>query len=181
MLGATFFLAFWIILGLGFFFTAVRGGPRGARDTLQTQSPGGRRAATVTFVVLYVILGALIPTALLLGNHDNASAQVKGVKLSTHAKATYEANGKKVTVEGNEKRGRTLFGEQCGVCHTLSEANADGQVGPNLDQLKPNVGLVINALQLGRQRGNGTMPANILPDQDDQNDVALFVAKVAGR
>ena len=28
---------------------------------------------------------------------------------------------------------------QCGVCHALQAAGSDGQIGPNLDQLKPSI------------------------------------------
>ena len=27
---------------------------------------------------------------------------------------------------------------QCGACHTLQAAESDGQIGPNLDMLKPS-------------------------------------------
>ena len=32
---------------------------------------------------------------------------------------------------------------QCGVCHTLQEAGSKGQIGPNLDQLKPQIPQII--------------------------------------
>ena len=44
MLAVILFLGFWVVLALVLFFVAVRGGLGGARDTLQTQSRGGRRA-----------------------------------------------------------------------------------------------------------------------------------------
>jgi mono/diheme cytochrome c family protein len=66
----------------------------------------------------------------------------------------------------------------CGACHTLSEANAIGKVGPNLDQLKPTRQLLQSAITQGRQRGNGTMPANLLPDPNDQKAVIDFVYEV---
>ena len=28
---------------------------------------------------------------------------------------------------------------QCGTCHVLQSAGSDGQIGPNLDQLKPTI------------------------------------------
>ena len=45
MLATVAFLAFWVVVGLVLFFIALRGGPRGARATLQSQSRGGRRTA----------------------------------------------------------------------------------------------------------------------------------------
>ena len=73
-----------------------------------------------------------------------------------------------------------VFGERCNNCHTLAAANTAGKVGPNLDQLKPPYALVLNAIQTGRIRGQGTMPADIVSGKDAQ-DVARFVAAVAGK
>ena len=32
---------------------------------------------------------------------------------------------------------------QCGVCHTLKAAGSEGNIGPNLDQLKPSIDHII--------------------------------------
>ena len=32
---------------------------------------------------------------------------------------------------------------QCGVCHTLQAAGSEGQIGPNLDLLKPQMSQII--------------------------------------
>ena len=44
---------------------------------------------------------------------------------------------------------------QCGMCHTLQAAGSEGQIGINLDQLKPLMAQVIAAVT----NGNGVMPA----------------------
>ena len=43
---------------------------------------------------------------------------------------------------------------QCGMCHTLKAAGSEGQIGINLDQLKPLMSQVIMAVT----NGNGVMP-----------------------
>ena len=43
---------------------------------------------------------------------------------------------------------------QCGVCHALQAAGSDGQIGPNLDQLKATVPQIISAVT----NGIGVMP-----------------------
>ena len=43
---------------------------------------------------------------------------------------------------------------QCGMCHTLQAAGSEGQIGINLDQLKPLMPQVIMAVT----NGNGVMP-----------------------
>ena len=175
MLPALLFAAFWVVLGLALFVVAVRGGPRGVRAALQTQTRGGRKAVGVSFVVAYLGFGVVLPIAFLTGNHANASAQYAGVKL-----------------DASEKSGRQLFGQHCGICHTLAAANAIGKVGPNLDQLQPAESLVLRTVNNGCLQspprgdasetclGQGTMPASILQGKDAQ-DVAAFVARVAGK
>jgi mono/diheme cytochrome c family protein len=168
------FVAFWVVIALALFFIAVRGGIVGARAALQTQSRGGRKFMAVLFMIMYVGFGVAIPLALLTGNHANASSQVGGVKLTAA-----------------EKRGRELFGLHCGVCHTLAAANTNGKVGPNLDQLRPPQNLVYSTIINGCIQnptpgssqsclGYGTMPAAVVQGKQAQ-DVAAFVAKVAGR
>ena len=44
---------------------------------------------------------------------------------------------------------------QCGVCHTLEVAGSDGQIGSNLDELKPKLEQVIFTVT----NGIGVMPA----------------------
>ena len=38
---------------------------------------------------------------------------------------------------------------QCGVCHTLQAAGSTGTIGPNLDQLKPQMPQIIAAVTNG--------------------------------
>ncbi len=174
MLATVLFLALWVVLALVLFFIAARGGMGGARAAFQTQSRGGRRAISVIFVILYVGFGIALPTAFLTGNHANASSQIGGVKLTKE-----------------EGRGRELFGQVCGMCHTLAAANTVGKVGPNLDMLKPPYSLVYNTINNGCLQnpppgspqaclGQGIMPAQLLQSRD-ANDVSQFVAKVAGK
>lgn len=54
--------------------------------------------------------------------------------------------------------GRKLFTTvtpACALCHTLKDAGAKGEVGPSLDELKPDRERVIKALKVGI----GQMPA----------------------
>jgi mono/diheme cytochrome c family protein len=173
VLATILFLAFWVVLALGLFFVAVRGGPGGAREAFQTQSRGGRKAVWTIFAILYVGFGVAMPVAFLTGNRARASSQVGGIKLNA-----------------DQKRGRELFAEHCGVCHTLAAANAIGKVGPNLDQLRPPAGLVLNTIANGCLQnpppnspqtclGQGTMPPDLVAGKDAR-DVADFVQKVAG-
>jgi mono/diheme cytochrome c family protein len=175
LLGVGLFIAFWVLLAFGLFFVAARGGPGGARATVQRQSRAANRLAGLTFTVFLIGFGIVLPVVLLTGNHANASAQVGGMRLTQ-----------------GEKTGRELFGEHCAVCHTLSAANAIGKVGPNLDTLKPPASLVLNTVNNGclpnasganaaeQCLGQGVMDAGIVQGRDARN-VANFVARVAGK
>jgi mono/diheme cytochrome c family protein len=175
VLAVALFIAFWALLGIVVFFVAARGGPAGARATLQTQTRGGRKALAVIFLVVYLGFGVAIPLVFLTGNRANASSQVGGIKLNSA-----------------EKMGRELFGQHCAVCHTLAAANAVGKVGPNLDTIQPSQDLVLHTITNGCFQspppsdsaatclGQGTMPPLILQGKQAQQ-VASFVAKVAGK
>ena len=160
-------LAFWLVAGLGVFFVAFRGGGRRRRG------PGGprggdtrasRRAVAITAIVVWVIFGLGLPALVLAtnGGSNQSGVAFGGVDLSP-----------------TQVHGRELFARNCATCHTLHAVNAVGKVGPNLDQLRPPEALVLNAIQTGRARGNGQMPADLVAGPDAKA-VASFVAAVAG-
>jgi mono/diheme cytochrome c family protein len=65
----------------------------------------------------------------------------------------------------------------CGGCHTLAAANSSGNVGPNLDDLKPDFATVQNQVE----NGGGGMPAfggDLSAGEIDA--VARYVADNAG-
>jgi mono/diheme cytochrome c family protein len=75
--------------------------------------------------------------------------------------------------------GKQVFASAgCGGCHTLKDAGSSGNVGPNLDQLKPSKQRVAHQVEVG----GGPMPAfkGQLSDAQIQA-VAAYVASVAGK
>ena len=91
-------------------------------------------------------------------------------------------------------RGQQLFTQKCGSCHTLTAAGTNGQVGPNLDfafkEARANgqdpdtfEGVVKAQVENPRpatpQQVSTYMPADLVTG-DDLNDVASYVASVAG-
>ena len=164
------FLAFWILLGLGVFFAAMRGGPRGAREALHTQSKLGHRLVTLSIVLLFAF-GLAVPALVLAFNSAHkASVAVGGLRLTA-----------------DQVAGRTLFARSCAVCHALSATKSVGRTGPNLDvrvgeDIATPAGrkaLVLDAIKEGRARGLGQMPA-LLYQGKEAEQVAQFVATVAG-
>jgi mono/diheme cytochrome c family protein len=86
-------------------------------------------------------------------------------------------------------RGKQLFTQKCGACHTLAHASTTGSVGPNLDvafhqdradgiKSTSIEGLVSYWIQYPNTQG--TMPAMLYKGQDAQN-VAAYVAFVAAQ
>jgi cytochrome c oxidase subunit 1 len=80
---------------------------------------------------------------------------------------------------GNPAAGRQLFAANCGGCHTLKAAGTSGTVGPNFDQVKPPLSLVLDRVT----NGKGAMPSFRLQLSKQQiKDVAAFVvASKSGR
>jgi cytochrome c6 len=78
-------------------------------------------------------------------------------------------------------QGRKVFLEisnpPCGLCHTLADAGAAGQVGPILDELKPTADRVRTAVT----NGIGPMPPNEGLTKEQVEAVALYVSAVAGK
>lgn len=75
--------------------------------------------------------------------------------------------------------GRALFTKgavpACAICHTLKDAGAEGQVGPVLDELKPDANRVATALR----NGVGNMPSFKASLSEDQiNTLARYIATV---
>ena len=140
------FVLVWVVLGLGLLFIALSGGPSGATEQLMSTSRAGRRVAIVLFAISLVVLGFVIPAAVVRADKNKDDIP--------------EANVSDLTE--SEKHGRELFGLRCANCHTLQAANAIAQVGPNLDQIRPNKATVLNAIENGKSAGNGQMARRAL-------------------
>ena len=80
---------------------------------------------------------------------------------------------------GDATAGKAVFTSAgCVGCHTLADANAHGTVGPNLDDAKPPLSLVVTRVT----KGAGAMPSFKGQLSDKQiADVAAFVSSAAGR
>jgi mono/diheme cytochrome c family protein len=79
---------------------------------------------------------------------------------------------------GGATAGKEIFASSgCGGCHSLKAAGASGAIGPNLDNLAPEVEQVVTQVT----NGGGGMPAfgGKLSDKEIQ-DVAAYVADSTG-
>ncbi|HLV77737.1 MAG TPA: cytochrome c [Marinobacter sp.] len=89
--------------------------------------------------------------------------------LSLQAWASDTEQGKQIFTQGAQP--------SCTICHTLADAGSAGEIGPNLDELKPSFEQVVNAVT----SGVGVMPAfeESLSEAQIQA-VARYVSGVTG-
>jgi cytochrome c553 len=165
VIGTLVFVLVFLAIGLSVVLAAMRSGRPPAGD--KPESRGVRRAWGVGIAVVIIAIGLALPALVLVNNGDDHASEGAGG----------------VTLNAAETNGRELFARNCATCHTLAGSHAVGRVGPNLDtlnggDLKP--AFVLDAIEKGRARGNGQMPAGLLVGQDAQ-DVAAYVSTVAGR
>lgn len=97
------------------------------------------------------------------------------------AETSKPATGGTTTTTGTAAKpdGKAVFASAgCGGCHTLKAAGSSGNVGPNLDQLKPSKATVSHQVEVG----GGAMPAFKGQLSDAEIDaVATFVSSEAGK
>ena len=79
---------------------------------------------------------------------------------------------------GDPTAGKAIFTSAgCVGCHTLADAGSTGNVGPNLDEAKPDSELVVKRVT----NGMGVMPAFAGQLTDQQiADVAAYVVQATG-
>jgi cytochrome c551 len=100
---------------------------------------------------------------------------------STQQQTTTTPEAGTTTTGGAEQanaQGKQAFTQNCASCHTLKDANARGQVGPNLDDLKPDEATVDRQVT----NGGGAMPAfKGQLSAAEIKAVAQYVSSVAGQ
>ena len=83
-----------------------------------------------------------------------------------------------VLAQDKDEAGRKLFTKTavpaCAVCHTLKNAGATGEIGPSLDELKPDASRVEKAVR----NGIGQMPAFKSLSDEDVKALAAYVERV---
>lgn len=142
----------------------------------------GAYAAKVTIVRLHRFPRPVLPIAggllfaILIGVWYSSAFWL--YRQNTAAAAPAPAASASVVPAGADAAaGETVFKDNCGSCHTLKAAGAAGQIGPNLDSLRPGFAQVRAKVE----SGGGGMPSfggSLTAEQI--RDVAAFVATRAG-
>jgi mono/diheme cytochrome c family protein len=146
------------------------------------------------FLILLVVL-ALAGTLVVAGcgGGGSSSSESTTEEAAPPAEETEEEPAEEKTEEGaaeTEKEarsgeaslsaeGKTVFTTNCASCHTLKAAGSSGTVGPNLDELEPDLATVEHQVV----NGGGPMPAfgkEGLLNPKEIKAVATYVSAVAG-
>jgi len=117
-------------------------------------------------IATYIAKCAGNPTCGVTATHVGEAAPSTTTTPTTTGGGSATASGKKV------------FTDNCGSCHTLNDAGTKGNVGPNLDQLKPSKPVVVRQVT----NGGAVMPAFKGKLSKAQIEaVAAYVSSVAGK
>jgi mono/diheme cytochrome c family protein len=163
-LATLIFIGVWIVVAVAVFILAMRRNAQADRPGPRSRRRGRFHPAMIAAVVAsFVGFGVVLPAIGFIGAADNPTTARAGIELSE-----------------DEREGREIFGENCARCHTLVAAKAAGLTGPNLDEMRPPRELTVDAVVNGRQRGRGTMPADLV-NEPEAEKVGAFIDKVAGR
>ena len=129
-----------------------------------------RRRPLFLFALLGLVV-ALVPAACGGGSREGETAAAPPA-------AEELAPAEEPAAAGDPAAGGTVFAESgCGNCHTFAAAGSSGSIGPNLDDLNPDFGRVVEQVT----SGGGGMPAfgDELSEQQIQ-DVAAYVTASTG-
>jgi cytochrome c6 len=67
-----------------------------------------------------------------------------------------------------------LYDGNCATCHTLQDANSYGNIGPNLNEIMPDIARVLSAVT----NGIGVMPAyESILSAEEIKAVAIYVSE----
>jgi mono/diheme cytochrome c family protein len=115
----------------------------------------------------------------LAGCYDTGGSGAASPPATTAAPPAATAPPETQAAAGDPAAGEAVFASAgCSGCHTLAAAGATGTVGPNLDEAKPPLDLILDRVA----NGGGVMPAFAGQLSEQQiRDVAAFVSQNAGR
>jgi len=135
--------------------------------------PGRGIGLYSAIAVLFFV--AMVAAVLVFGKE---SKEATGAEPTPTATVQTTTSGGSTTqgsaTQGDPVAGKAVFASAgCSGCHTLKAAGSTGNVGPNLDQLKPAYATVVHQVE----NGGGAMPAfKGQLSQTQIDDVSAFVA-----
>jgi mono/diheme cytochrome c family protein len=148
--------------------------------------PGRGLKTYIGVTVLFFV--AMLASVVLFGKEQKSEASPEtrvttspAPQITTNAAPQTTPSGTNGTsaAQGNATAGKAVFASAgCATCHTLKAAGSTGNIGPNLDQLKPDDATVEHQVE----NGGGAMPAfKGQLSQQQIADVSAFVSQNAGK
>jgi cytochrome c6 len=135
-------------------------------------------AITLRKLALFGCLTAVAVAVSACGGSSGSSSSSSETEPATSTPTTAETATTTSGGTASLAAGKKVFVANCGSCHTLANADAGGQVGPNLDDLKPSEATVKHQVE----NGGGGMPAfGSQLSAAEITAVAKYVASVAGK
>jgi cytochrome c6 len=132
--------------------------------------PGDALRWYVPLCILFFV--AMVSAVIIFGREKKEPATTSAAPPTSTSTAP-SSSSSSGAVQGSPTAGKKVFlTAGCSNCHTLKAAKSHGQIGPNLDQLKPAYATVVHQVT----HGGGVMPAfkgTLSPTQIQ--DVAAFV------
>jgi cytochrome c oxidase subunit I len=162
----------------------LRGKVAEARPARRRLSEAAAEAAVVLMVLGLVAAGTFVGWVVghYAGRHTATVTIARGSSGATTS-ATTPATTAATTSSallggGNPTAGSPIFAANCGGCHTLKAAGTSGTVGPDLDQARPPLSLVLDRVK----HGKGAMPpfGQQLSKQQIKDVAAFVVASASG-
>jgi mono/diheme cytochrome c family protein len=151
----------------------IRG--REAAVRVRTASDAAAGAGIMIIVLGLMFLAGLV--GWLIGHSTRGGGGGGGRPAA--ATSTNQSTSTSTTTAASSGPGKAVFASAgCANCHTLKAAGASGTVGPNLDQKKPPLQLVVQRVTNGK-RGMPSFKGQLTPAQI--RAVAAFVAQNAGK
>ena len=135
----------------------------------------GDRLRLFVLLTLVLFAGTITGVVVFAGEEEEAQGAEAVATETGGTGATDEETTTAQASQGDPAAGEQVFASAgCGGCHTLEAAGSSGNVGPNLDDAKPDMALVIERVT----KGKSPMPsfAGQL-DEKQIRDVAAFVVE----
>jgi sulfite dehydrogenase len=145
----------------------------------------GNRLGLFILVSVVLFAGTMVGVVVFAGEegepHSEEATQTQGEETGEEPPPSTEQT---TTTGPSEPAGDAAAGEAvfasagCVGCHTLKAAGSTGNVGPNLDEAKPDVALVVDRVT----NGKGVMPSfkGQLSEKQIQDVAAYVVASTHG-
>lgn len=144
---------------------------------IMTSTPFRLRSRLVAALAVAALASGLL--AACGGDDDSGSGATQTTTASTQP-ATTDTTATTETATSTQEAaadGKAVFTENCGSCHTLSDAGTSGAVGPNLDDLKPSTAKVAAMVKAG---GGAMPPFDGVLSPAEITAVSEYVSSVAG-